>query len=201
MAGDVLTSGIEPGGLTTSYEIKMLVCYLFRNLKAKLTSQEINDILQENGLVNYFELSSAVSDLIRLGHLEVSEDTETLSLTASGLEAANNFESSIPYSVREKAVKAGVKFLARKKRDLENKVTIKSGESEHKLNIKMMLNRESDLLNLTLTLPDRAQADVMKRQFLSDPELFYKGVLALLTGDMKTVGELIPSENAKYYKD
>lgn len=201
MAGDVFTSGIEPGGLTTSYEIKMLVCFLFRNLNAKLTPQEVNDILQENGLVNYFELSSAVSDLIRLGHLSVTEDTKTLTLTPSGLEAANNFESSLPFSVREKAVKAGVKFLARKKRDLENKATIESGETEHKLNIKMMLTQNSELLNLTLNLPDRAQADVMKRRFLSDPELFYKGVLALLTGDMKTVGELIPSENAKYYED
>lgn len=201
MAVDVFTSGIEPGGLTTSYEIKMLVLYLFRTLKCNLTAQEVNAILQENALVNYFELSSAVSDLIRLGHLNVSEDTQTLSLTESGLESANNFESSLPYSVREKAVAAGVKFLARKKRDTENKVTITTDSTSHKLNIKMMLNKDEELLNLSLTLFDRAQAEIMKKRFLSDPELFYKGVLALLTGDMKTVGELTESENAKYYKD
>ena len=78
MAFDVFTSGIEPGGLTTSYEIKMLVLYLFRTLKCNLTSGELNDILQENALVNYFELSSAVSDLVRLGHLNMSEDTQTM---------------------------------------------------------------------------------------------------------------------------
>lgn len=201
MAFDVFTSGIEPGGLTTSYEIKMLVLYLFCTLKCNLTSGELNDILQENALVNYFELSSAVSDLVRLGHLNMSDDTQTLSLTQSGEESARNFEGSLPFSVKEKAVAAGIKFLARKKRDTENKVTITSEGASHKLNIKMMLDKNEDLLNLSLTVFDRSQAEVMKKRFLSDPELFYKGVLALLTGDMKTVGELTESENAKYYKD
>ena len=201
MTIDVFTSGVEPGGLTTSYEIKMLVLFLFRTLKCNLTAQELNAILQENALVNYFELSTAVSDLIRLGHLNMSEDTETLKITESGIESANNFENSLPFSVKEKAVKSGVKFLARKKRDTENKVEIEKCENSYKLSVKMKLDRENDLLDLSLTLFDRAQADVMKKHFLNDPELFYKGVLALLTGDIKTVGELVESENAKYYKD
>lgn len=201
MAGEFLTQGIAPGGLTTSHETRSLICYLFRTLRCELTAQQVNDILQEDGLVNYFELSCAVADLTRSGHLCLSQDGEHLSITEKGIGAANTFEKTLPFTVREKAVKAGVKLLARQKRDQENKVTITTDENGCTLSIKMLLNSENDLLNLSLLLPDRAQAETMKTQFLSDPELFYKGVLALLTGDMKTVGELIPSENAKYYKD
>ncbi len=201
MASDVLTSGIEPGGLTTSYEIKALVCYLFRSLNSPLTSDEVNNILQEDGLANYFEVSSAISDLERLGHLGLSEDTKTLFLTNSGKEMAKDFERAIPYTVREKAARAGVKFLAKKKRDTYNKATVERNGDAYILNVQMKLNENADLLSLKLTLGDYAQAEEMKKQFLSDPELFYKGVLSLLIGDMKAVGGLFPSENAKYYKD
>lgn len=200
MASEFLTQGIEPGGLTTSHETRSLICYLFRTLKSPLTAEQVNDILQEDGLVNYFELSCAVKDLTELGHLSLNDDGK-LSITEKGIEAAKTFERTLPFTVKEKAVKAGIKLLAREKRDSENKVELLNGPNGCVLNIKMLLDRENDLLNLSLFMPDRAQAQVMKDQFLSDPELFYKGVLALLTGDMKTVGELIPSENAKYYKD
>ena len=201
MAGEFLTQGIEPGGLTTSHETRSLICYLFRSLRSELTAEQVNDILQEDGLVNYFELSCAVADLTRSGHLSLSKDGKRLSITEKGIGAANTFEKTLPFTVKEKAVRAGIKLLARQKRDRENKVEIVPCENGCTLNIKMLLDQNNDLLNLSMLLPDRAQAQVMKEQFLSDPELFYKGILALLTGDMKTVGELIPSENAKYYKD
>ncbi len=201
MAGDVLTSGIEPGGLTTSYEIRALVCYLFAALNTGLSADDVNNILQENGLVNYFELSSAVADLLRLGNLELSQDSITMYLTPAGRDLAKEFERTIPFSVREKAAKAGIKFLARQKRDRENRVEINRADNGYEIKIRMLLNDKEDLLNLSLNIADRTQADTMKAQFLSDPELFYKGVLSLLIGDMETVGGLFPGKDAELYKD
>ena len=51
----------------------------------------------------------------------------------------------------------------------------------------------SDLLKMSLFMPTEQEAKQVQQHFLSDPLLTYKGVLALLTGDLQTVGELIPT--------
>ena len=46
---------------------------------------------------------------------------------------------------------------------------------------------------MSLFMPTEQEAKQVQQHFLSDPLLTYKGVLALLTGDLQTVGELIPT--------
>ena len=42
---NAFTAGVEPGGLTHGYEIKILVCYLLRQLNRGMTFSQINDAL------------------------------------------------------------------------------------------------------------------------------------------------------------
>ena len=49
----------------------------------------------------------------------------------------------------------------------------------------------SDLLSLTIFMPTQQECEAIRRRFLNDPMLTYKGVFALLTGDTDTVGELV----------
>ena len=67
---DAFDEGIEPGGLRSRNEIKVLVCYLLKSIEQPISKQLINEILQENSLANYFEINQAVSDLVRAGSLE-----------------------------------------------------------------------------------------------------------------------------------
>lgn len=64
---DAFDEGIEPGGLRSRNEIKVLVCYLLKSIEQPISKQLINEILQENSLANYFEINQAVSDLVRAG--------------------------------------------------------------------------------------------------------------------------------------
>ena len=52
----------------------------------------------------------------------------------------------------------------------------------------------SDLLSLSIFMPTRRECEAIRRRFLNDPMLVYKGVFALLTGDTRTVGELVESQ-------
>ena len=56
--------GIEPGGLRSRNEIKLLVCYLLSGVDEKITRSQLCEIALDKGLANYFEVNQAVSDLI-----------------------------------------------------------------------------------------------------------------------------------------
>ena len=53
-ANDAFTAGVRPGGLTSSTEIRLLLCYLVKNA-GPIARQEIENALMEEALVNYFE--------------------------------------------------------------------------------------------------------------------------------------------------
>ncbi len=54
-ANDAFTAGVRPGGLTSSTEIRLLLCYLVKNA-GPITRQEIENALMEEALVNSFIL-------------------------------------------------------------------------------------------------------------------------------------------------
>ena len=49
-ANDAFTAGVRPGGLTSSTEIRLLLCYLVKNA-GPITRQEIENALMEEALV------------------------------------------------------------------------------------------------------------------------------------------------------
>ena len=71
-------AGVEPGGLTTDYEIKMLICYVLSELGRPMPISAMIETFVGEGLANYFETASAASGLVKSGHIaiETSEDNE-----------------------------------------------------------------------------------------------------------------------------
>ena len=184
---NAFTAGVEPGGLTHGYEIKILVCYLLEQIGTGMTFTQISDALLHRSLVNYFELANALSDLAESGHLTCEdcagrqEDT-IYRLTDLGRQTAITFSGTLPASVREKAV---------------NHASIRKTEDGYIVDM-TICDIGSDLLSLSLFMPTEQEADQVRQHFLSDPLLTYKGVLALLTGDLQTVGQLIPTKDEDY---
>lgn len=195
------SAGIEPGGLTLGHEIKILLCYLLQNISQKLTLSQINEALLKRGLVNYFELADAMSELLESGHIVLcgttAKDEDCYILTELGRKTAAEFSESLPLTVREKALASAQNLLARQKSAAENIVTVDKVKDGYMVNL-IISDIGSDLLNLSLFMPTQVEAAAVKRQFMRDPLLVYKGILALLTGDLKTVGELIPSDHSFY---
>ena len=199
---NAFTAGVEPGGLTHGYEIKILVCYLLGQIGTGMTFTQISDALLHRGLVNYFELANALSDLTESGHLTCEdcagrqEDT-SYHLTDLGRQTACTFSGTLPVSVREKAVKSARHQLLRRKIESSNHASIRKAEDGYIVDM-TICDIGSDLLSLSLFMPPEQEAEQVRQHFLSDPLLTYKGVLALLTGDLQTVGQLIPTKDEDY---
>lgn len=202
MDSHAFTAGVEPGGLTHGFEIKFLVCYLLSQMKEPMTFSQINDALLHRGLVNYFELAGALGELTESGHLigtdlEDNREDTSYRLTPLGAQTAKTFENTLPASVKEKALNSARHQMLRKRIESSNHANVRKTEDGYLVDISIC-DIGSDLLNLTIFMPTEREADLVKRCFLSDPLMVYRGVLALLTGDLQTAGQLIPTKDEDY---
>ncbi|HCC34969.1 MAG TPA: DUF4364 domain-containing protein, partial [Ruminococcaceae bacterium] len=54
MMPDTFTEGVLPGGLRNTSEIKLLICYILRNVNQPILDDDLKNMLQYEGLANYF---------------------------------------------------------------------------------------------------------------------------------------------------
>ena len=99
---DAFSAGVEPGGLRNRNEIKVLIAFLLKNTERGLSRRQLMEVIQREGLANYFEASQALESLIEGGSVEVdeSDNDELLSLTAAGKTAAN-IEDELPHAASQ----------------------------------------------------------------------------------------------------
>ena len=56
---DAFSAGVEPGGLRNRNEIKVLIAFLLKNTERGLSRRQLMEVIQREGLANYFEASQA----------------------------------------------------------------------------------------------------------------------------------------------
>lgn len=196
MGFDAFTGGVEPGGLRTQNEIRILICYLLSSVNAPLSKNDILNIVQDNGLANYFEVTDALSELAEHGHVIFSgENNEICTVSETAKLIAKQLDTALPHSVRDKAVAAAINLLAKAKRERENKVEIQKDERGYRVSCHIS-GGNMDLMNFTLHVPDQFQAQMVKEQFHNSPETVYRMLLALVTGNRDVASEIL-KENTK----
>lgn len=190
MLFNTFDEGIAPGGLRSKHEIKTLICYIYYSVKENLSRDLIIEAIREDELANFFEVSAAFDELVADKNLIESAATDgvvTYSLSDNGRMIAEQLDSTLAYSVKDKALKCAIKLLADRKIARENFVEIE--KIKNGFNVKCTVSGgDVDLLSFTLYAPDIDQAEIIKQSFLSYPSTVYKTMLALMTKDIDNVG-------------
>ena len=190
MLFNTFDEGIAPGGLRSKYEIKTLICYLYYSVKENMSRDLVIEAIREDELANFFEVSAAFDELVSdksLVEADSVDGEQTYTLSENGRMIAMQLDSTVAYSVKDKALKCAIKLLADKKTARENFVDIE--KTENGFNVKCTVSGgDVDLLSFTLYAPDIDQAEIIKKSFLSYPSTVYKSMLALMTKDRETVG-------------
>ena len=188
MAYDAFTAGVEPGGLRTKDEIRILLCYLLSSVDAPLSREVILQSIQGMGLANYFELTDALEDLTKNGNLLLQDGCYRASEQARGI--AQQLDTALPVTVRDKAVGAALGLLAQARRERENKVEIEKCGSSFCVHCHIS-GGSTDMMTLSLPVPDRRQAELVRHNFQKAPERVYQMLLALLIDDHKIADALL----------
>ena len=191
MKFDAFTGGIEPGGLRTKNEIRILVCYLLTSVGAPLAKSDLIAIAVENGLANYFELADAIAEMTENGIVTASgPDGGLCSPTEKGRMISKQLDSELPATVRSRALSAAMNLLAKQKREQENRVEISPEGKGYRVACHIS-GGEADLMNFSLAVPDLAQANLVKANFQKSPETVYRMMLALVTGELDVASDIL----------
>lgn len=179
---DAFTAGVEPGGLNTSQEIRILLCYMLGTVAQPIHRDALTEIITAGGMANYFDTEDAIQELIRLQHLIETED-RMLATTVTGNEIGQSLGVRVPYTLRQRSVEAALKLLKRRQVEKDNHVDIQKLDEGGYAVTCTVRDGARDLLSVTLRVADIWQAEQIKEQFYNDPALLYRSNLAVLTGD------------------
>ena len=178
---DVFRAGVEPGGLTMDYEIKVLICYLLDRMDSPVPAETLSEVLTGEGIANYFEVTNAIASLFKSGHIqsEQIQGQECCRVTEIGKTAAGTFEKDLPSSIRHKALEKLEQALLLKRRKAHNKAEMKRVSDGYQLSLAIS-DVGSDLLDLTVLLPDENSCKKVQEAFFSNPTGFYQKLLSVL---------------------
>ncbi len=182
MENDAFSLGVAPGGLRDRAEIKLMVCYLLKTLDRPLSRIQINEILQQHGIANYFEINAALSDLISAKQVisELCDDGETVTITEKAKLDVAVIERDLPKSLREKAVNAALRVLKRERIKKESKVDVTPHNDG--FHVTFTVNEfDTELLKITVFATDERQIETVKNNFYDNAVDIYSNVISSLT--------------------
>ena len=183
MEYDAFDAGIELGGLRNRDDIRLLICYLLKSIDAPMTRQMLNDAMQEDGLANFFEVGQAIEELLKTGNItaDILDDEEVISVTPRGREAAELLQTSLPRTVREKAVNSAIRLTTRAKVERDNRIEVKKEDDGGYTITFTLFDKENELMKLSIYVVDSLQLEQVKQNFINDPVKVYSSIITSLT--------------------
>lgn len=139
---------------------KLIVLYMLTRVNFPLTNSQISDFVLNAGYTTYFTLQQTFSELIEsnLIHSETIRNSSYYYITDLGKETLGYFEHMI-----SKAIQKDIDdYLKRHRLQLRDEVSVtsdfyKTTNGDYAVECKV-LERNSNLIDLTLIVPDKEQA-------------------------------------------
>ena len=144
-----------------------------------LTNSQISSFILEQGYTTYFTLQSVLSELIESGliHQETIQNSSFYTITPEGEETIGFFENKISQSIRDDIDH----YLKENKLQLRNEGSViadyyrnTAGEIAVRCQVK---EKHSDLIDLTVTVPDEAQAKAICSQWQKKCQTIYEYIM------------------------
>ena len=92
------------GGIRSTEKIRIIICYILKNIGTPLTRDYIQSALYDNGIANYFEISQAIDNLVDVGAVHFEDDI--LICDEKGFKIAKELENELSVYIKNKAVRA-----------------------------------------------------------------------------------------------
>lgn len=175
-------------------DIKIFILYLLKNLNYPLDFNTISDIVVQDEFVNYFDFAECFAELLDCGNIEQlppnpdadgdKKGKELYRITPNGITIAEQLQSSILNMIKEKSLKSAMRMLSFKSRGSDVSCSYTEREDgRYDLRCEVSENG-SKILDLGLIIESKYQLDKMIYNFNERPEVVYRGIISLLTGDI-----------------
>ena len=166
--------------------VKIFVLYLMENINYPLDFVTINDIVMQTDYVMYLDFVVAFNEMLDGGLIEKAEneEEEKYSVTEKGRHVARELKSDLLSSILDQSLARALSYLNFKKRGIVPKCTIEQID-DGRYNVSCsFIEKKVCIFSQTLTVDTLDRAKRMKENFYERPEAIYKGVLALMAGNV-----------------
>ena len=165
-------------------DIKILILFILRRLPGVVDPSTLNELCQCDGGVGYFEYSECLNELIETGHIREDEDGFGYEITEKGIRNADTVESSLPYSVRQKALKLIAPVEEQLRRAAMISAKVETGENGCFAELGMN-DGVGEIIHLRLLCGDEKQAKLIRKNFRKNAENYYNEIMELLSEERK----------------
>lgn len=174
--------------LTNKIDIKVFILYLLKNVGEPLEYTTVNDIVVQDEFVNYFDFAFCFSELLEAGQIAEIQisDNCLYSISESGKEILESYESSLLPVIRERALKSALRLLAfyRHGNRISSSITECGEGYTLKCNI---VDKQKTIFSVEVYLSEKDYAEKLKENFDERAEIIFRGALSLLSGDVNFI--------------
>ena len=165
-------------------DVKVLILFVTSRANYPMSVQEIYETCYVDDCLSYFDVCTAIPEMVTTGHLEECEEGKFV-ITDKGREDGATTADSIAFTVRQKAENLINRFNRQLKRSSYIKTQIIPREGGEFSVIMSLDDEVSNLMTLELVAPDQRQAVRLAKFFEKKAENVYN----------LTMTELLSAEN------
>ena len=168
----------EIGYVFSQLDLKILILFILRRLPGEIETDQLLEICQDDGVVNYFDFTICLDELRESGQISVEDGF--CAVTPRGRQTAETLDTSLPYSVRTHAEKAVEKAAAEISR--RNSISVQHLSTESGCMAELVLNDGiGEILQLRILCADETQAEQIEKNFRRHAEETYQKIIAVLS--------------------
>ncbi len=165
------------GFIHEKLDIKILILFILRRLPGAVEPETLLELCQCDSGIGYFDYSDCLSELEETGHIQRLEDG--FAITEKGAHNADTVESSLPYSVRVKALKQLEPVADRLRRAAM--ITARHETMKDGCMVELaMSDGKGEIIHLHLLCATEDEALQIEKHFRKDAERYYQSIAALL---------------------
>ena len=169
-------------------DVKVLILFVAARASFPMTMQEIYEVCYQDDCLSYFDVCTAIPELVVSGHLrEVGEGS--YEITEKGRQDGSVTEDSIAFTVKQRAENASARCNRPLRRSSFVKTQILPRESGEFSVIMALDDEQGNLMTLELMAPDQRQAVRLSKLFEKKAEDVYNLTMAELLDEEDALDE------------
>ena len=157
-------------------DVKVLVLFVTARSNYPLTVQEIYELCYQDDCLSYFDVCTAVPEMVKSGHLQENGEGK-FEITAKGKEAGELVEDSIAFTVKQKAEAAVQRYNRQLRRSSLVRTQVVNREDGSCVVIMSLNDEVGPLMTLELQAPDSRNAAHLAKLFENKAENVYSLVM------------------------
>ena len=164
-------------------DVKVLILFVTARSSYPMTVQEIYEVCYQDECLSYFDVCTAVPEMVKSGHLKAVEN-DRFEITEKGRQDGALTEDSIAFTVKQRAENAVSRFNRQIRRSSFVKTQIIPRENGDYSVVMALDDETGNLMTLELMAPDQRQAVRLGKLFeMKAEELYNLTMTELLDGE------------------